>query len=162
MSVDRAQIEHLRSFVATPRCMSYETIRSLGDILDNLEAASAEVAALRRQVEELQAGKRSGIVTSWGYTSETPRRMIATVSANDRAPSVDVVTVKREDLARAMCRGVGSDPEAHEPGSYPVKDGEDRGEAWHYRWRDFSDTADREFCALRSGEAGTKGGSSNA
>ena len=52
MSVDRAQIEHLRSFVATPRCMSYETIRSLGDILDNLEAASAEVAALRRQLEE--------------------------------------------------------------------------------------------------------------
>ena len=32
--------------------MSYETIRSLGDILDNLEAASAEVAALRRQLEE--------------------------------------------------------------------------------------------------------------
>lgn len=55
MSVDRAQIEHLRSFVATPRCMSYETIRSLGDILDNLEAASAEVAALRRQVEEMRA-----------------------------------------------------------------------------------------------------------
>ena len=52
MSVDRAQIEHLRSFVATPRCMSYETIRSLDDILDNLEAASSEVAALRRQVEE--------------------------------------------------------------------------------------------------------------
>lgn len=52
MSVDRAQIEHLRSFVATPRCMSYETIRSLGDILDNFEAASAEVAALRRQLEE--------------------------------------------------------------------------------------------------------------
>ena len=98
MSVCRAQIEHLRSFVATPRCMSYETIRSLDDILDNLEAASAEVAALRRQVEELQAGKRSGIVTSWGYTSETPRRMIATVSANDRAPSVDVVTVPREYL----------------------------------------------------------------
>lgn len=55
MSVDRAQIEHLRSFVATPRCMSYETIRSLGDILDNLEAASAEVAALCRQVEEMRA-----------------------------------------------------------------------------------------------------------
>ena len=52
MSVDRAQIEHLRSFVATPRCMSYETIRSLDDILDNLEAASSEVAALRRQLEE--------------------------------------------------------------------------------------------------------------
>ena len=52
MSVDRAQIEHLRSFVATPRCMSYETIRSLDDILDNLEAASSEVADLRRQLEE--------------------------------------------------------------------------------------------------------------
>ena len=52
MSVDRAQIEHLRSFVAMPRCMSYETIRSLGDILDDLEAASAEVADLRRQLEE--------------------------------------------------------------------------------------------------------------
>ena len=121
MSVDRAQIEHLRSFVATPRCMSYETIRSLGDILDNLEAASAEVAALRRQLEERK--------------------------------SPDMVTVTREDLARAMCRCTGSDPEAHEPGGYPVKDGEDRGEAWHYRWRDFSDTADREFCALRSAQA---------
>ena len=52
MSVDRAQIEHLRSFVATPRCMSYETIRSLDDILDNLEAASSEVAALRAQLAE--------------------------------------------------------------------------------------------------------------
>ena len=52
MSVDRAQIEHLRSFVATPRCMSYETIRSLDDILDNLEAASSEVADLRRQLED--------------------------------------------------------------------------------------------------------------
>ena len=55
MSVDRAQIEHLRSFVATPRCMSYETIRSLDDILDNLEAASAEVAALRRQVKRRES-----------------------------------------------------------------------------------------------------------
>lgn len=143
MSVDRAQIEHLRSFVATPRCMSYETIRSLGDILDNLEAASAEVAALRDELETLRAERDL-------FKTEA----VALAKDVCAAPYPDVVTVKREDLARAMCRGVGSDPEAHEPGSYPVKDGEDRGEAWHYRWRDFSDTADREFCALRSGDAG--------
>ena len=66
MSVDRAQIEHLRGFVATPRCMSYETIRSLGDILDDLEAASAEVAALRRQM----ATARDALRGIWPFIEE--------------------------------------------------------------------------------------------
>ena len=100
--------------------------------------------------------------TSPSVQSKACKEIAALRRQLEERKSPDMVTVTREDLARAMCRCTGSDPEAHEPGGYPVKDGEDRGEAWHYRWRDFSGTADREFCALRSGEAGTKGGSSNA
>ena len=111
MSVDRAQIEHLRSFVATPRCMSYETIRSLGDILDNLEAAIAEVAALRRQLEErtncapeFDVNKIDGLEGAWLVGDF--RNYIAGARAGwekcaslVRSPSTDVVTVPREDLA---------------------------------------------------------------
>ena len=108
-------------------------------ILTERDQLNAEVAALRRQVEELRAGKRSGIVTSWGYTSETPRRMIATVSANDRAPSVDVVTVSREEWEQLL--GIEACIRAFENADGAFISTEERNRL-------------KRLDALRSGEAG--------
>ena len=115
MSVDRAQIEHLRSFVATPRCMSYETIRSLDDILDNLEAASAEVADLRRQLEErgdvvrvdapdkaecVWIANEAQLITGRSIWPDTVDAVLRVVRSRlvPATPPPDVVTVPREYL----------------------------------------------------------------
>ena len=128
MSVDRAQIEHLRSFVATPRCMSYETIRSLGDILDNLEAASAEVAALRRQLEER---KSPDVVTVPREEWDVIARLLEWVQTGR-------VTANEEGCC--MC---GASPGGCE-NDHPYTD------MAIYYWHDLR----AKISALRSGEAG--------
>lgn len=152
MSVDRAQIEHLRGFVATPRCMSYETIRSLGDILDDLEAASAEVAALRRQLEERRVvvpelteddedaarndwAKGSPLGTiRFGYNLAVSRIRPPLPGEAVATPPPDVVTVPREEWTIAQIL-------ANAWGRHPMTCGE-------------RDKLVAEWDTLRSGEAG--------
>ena len=48
-----------------------------------------------------------------------------------------------ERVARYLCEEEGDSPDDPEPGNFPKKDGKYQdGEAWHFRWRDFSQTAE--------------------